>query len=131
MKKLFLVALFVMPATFCMNSEGRIGDTIAATLRAELSEITQHKKLLDRKVTRESISSALQKAFGRQGSEHVSYACLDVINQCRAQEISPEAQVYIAGFLDAIAVRNRYFEEHESILIEALRDRVQQLKAKL
>jgi len=129
MKKLFLVALFAMPATFCMNSEGRMGDTIAATLRAELSEITQHKKLLDREVTRKSISGALQKAFGHQGSEHVSYACVDVVNQCHAKEITPDAQAYVAGFVDALR-KNPVYKEHEKILLEQLRDRLQS-RAKL
>jgi hypothetical protein len=101
---------------------------IAATLKGELGELMARGKPLNRRVTYVSISGALQKAFGYEGPDHVGYASLDVINQCYAQEITPEAQTYIAGFLDALAAKNKYSKEYERIMLHALRGRVQHLQ---
>jgi hypothetical protein len=130
MKSLLLVAFLATPATFCMKTEKEIYNNdamIAATLKGELGELMTRRKLLDRRVTYESISGALQKAFGHEGPDHVGYASIDVINQCYAQEITPAAQTYIAGFLDALAAKKSGSKEHERIMLHALRGRVQHL----
>ncbi len=107
MKKILLATVFLAtPTIFCMESYAE--KALAEKLKQKVGAVFgQTKKPEHELVTKEAISIALKKAFGKSGPEHVEDGCMDTIDYCRA-EMDPAARSYVRGFLDATNPKNEY-----------------------
>jgi hypothetical protein len=107
MKKILLATVFLAaPTIFCMETKAE--RALADKLKQEVGEIFgKIKKSEHESVSKETISIALKKAFGKSGPEHVEDGCMETIHYCCA-EMDPAARTYARGFLDAITPEKEY-----------------------
>jgi len=107
MKKILLATVFLAtPTIFCMESNAE--KALAERLKQELGAIFGETKKPEQQVaTKETMSIALQKAFGNHGPEHVEDGCIATMHYSNAG-MNYAAWTYVRGFLDATKPKNEY-----------------------